>query len=359
MILSMINKKCRFKALAAVLSIMFIFLGTSFDALGAGYIDTGKPGQLTITYGYGGKPLAGAGFNLYRVADVTRTGGYVLTGGFKDCPVELTGLDSTGWMAAANTLYTYVIADKLEPLRTDVTDAQGSLCFDGLETGLYLVRADDLSTPVGVYSCAPFLVSLPSLDEDDVWEYAPQVSPKTTAGEPEDIWTNLTVVKVWNDGTGHIYRPQSVSVTLLKDGEPYSHITLSSETYWRHTWTGLKAGHTWTVVEDSVPSPYTVTYTQEGAVYTITNSTRTSTGGGGGGGGGGNRHSTPPVKVTIPEEDVPKSNIEIPEEDVPKAGLPQTGLLWWPVPYLAMAGLLLLGIGYKDKYSGKRTKDEK
>ena len=57
-------------------------------------------------------------------------------------------------------------------------------------------------------------------------------------------------------------------------------------------------------------------------------------------------------------EDVPRSNIEIPEEDVPKSGLPQTGLLWWPVPFLSMAGLLLLGMGYKEYYSGKRKDNE-
>ena len=197
-------------------------------------------------------------------------------------------------------------------------------------------------------------MSLPSLGDDDVWEYAPHVSPKTTI-QPMDERTRLTVVKVWNDGNGHTYRPQSIDVSLLMDGESYGRVTLSAGNYWRYTWTGLEAGHTWKIVEEEVPSPYTVTYTEEGNVYTVTNTIRSS----GGGGDGGRRYTTPPTKVTIPEEDVPRSDIEIPEEDIPKSGLPQTGLLWWPVPFLAMAGMLLIGLGYKDVHSEKRTEDDK
>lgn len=37
--------------------------------------------------------------------------------------------------------------------------------------------------------------------------------------------------------------------------------------------------------------------------------------------------------------------IEIPDEDVPLAMLPQTGLLWWPVPVMAMAGIALVIFG--------------
>lgn len=76
-----------------------------------------------------------------------------------------------------------------------------------------------------------------------------------------------------------------------------------------------------------------------------------------------NRPNTP--TVDIPEWDVPLSEpvieilpddvplldlpgemeeplIEIPDEDVPLAYLPQTGLLWWPVPVMAAAGIALV-----------------
>ncbi|MCB7091721.1 Cna B-type domain-containing protein [Enterocloster bolteae] len=357
MMLNTIKDRNRVKRLLWVLFAAVILMAVPTDAWAAKRVDIHKDTQLTIAYGYGGQPLPGAGFRLYRTADMTVSGSYVLTGGFEDCPVDLRGLDAAGWMAAANTMDIYAAAHKLEPQRAEATDSQGMLCYDGLTAGLYLVKADDLTIDSTTYRSAPFLVSLPSLGEDDIWDYAPQVSPKTTT-EETGPGTELTVVKVWNDGASHIYRPQEITVILLRDGEEYSRATLSSGTYWRHTWKGLENGHVWKIIEESVPSPYTVTYTEEGSVYTVTNSTEKTGGGGGGGGGGGRRYNTPPAEVNIPEEDVPRSNIEIPEEDVPKSGLPQTGLLWWPVPFLSMAGLLLLGMGYKEYYSGKRKDNE-
>ena len=59
----------------------------------------------------------------------------------------------------------------------------------------------------------------------------------------------------------------------------------------------------------------------------------------------------------IPDEPPPGGNkeyppgdpgdpgVELPEEEVPLATLPQTGLLQWPIPVMAAAGLLLLGTG--------------
>ena len=52
----------------------------------------------------------------------------------------------------------------------------------------------------------------------------------------------------------------------------------------------------------------------------------------------------------IPDEPPPSGgkdypDEEIPEEEVPLATLPQTGLLQWPIPVMAAAGLLLFGTG--------------
>ena len=42
----------------------------------------------------------------------------------------------------------------------------------------------------------------------------------------------------------------------------------------------------------------------------------------------------------------PDGSVDVNEPDVPVGPkLPQTGMLWWPVPALAALGLLLLGAG--------------
>ena len=50
--------------------------------------------------------------------------------------------------------------------------------------------------------------------------------------------------------------------------------------------------------------------------------------------------SEPPDEPPPPDDEV-----EIPDEDVPLSDLPQTGQLWWPVPFLAVGGMFFLLIG--------------
>lgn len=58
-----------------------------------------------------------------------------------------------------------------------------------------------------------------------------------------------------------------------------------------------------------------------------------------------------PPLVDIGEEEVPlvetpeDPEIEIPDEEVPMERLPQTGLLWWPVPVMALAGAVSIVFG--------------
>ena len=72
------------------------------------------------------------------------------------------------------------------------------------------------------------------------------------------------------------------------------------------------------MAETNVPAGYTVTVTQEGTLFVVTN--------------------------TYPGKTPPK--------------LPQTGLLWWPVPLLACAGLALVlaGAGARRRGRGSHEK---
>lgn len=60
----------------------------------------------------------------------------------------------------------------------------------------------------------------------------------------------------------------------------------------------------------------------------------------------------PDEPVIIPDEPIPLDelpDIEIPDDEIPLDELPQTGLLWWPVPLMAVAGLGCIVIGVLSK----------
>ena len=103
---------------------------------------------------------------------------------------------------------------------------------------------------------------------------------------------------------------------------------LNEQNNWRHTWEQLPADHEWLVAEDPVPD-YSTSIELEGITFTVKNS---------------NTRINPPAPPTPP---------------TPEPQLPRTGLYWWPVLVLAVAGLLFLTAGFLRRRTsgyGKKTR---
>lgn len=308
------------KRLSLFLTVFMLALCLSWPV----HAQTQPETQGTITISY---ELPGAGFSLYRVADMSGEGAFNLSGDFAGYQVSLENLDSEGWRTAAQTLAAYADRDGRTALAEGTTDAEGKLQFGNLTAGLYLVTGEMLEKDHAVYEPVSTLVSLPGLNTDGVWDYAPALSIKYEKQEKETV--SCKVTKKWEDQGNAGSRPSFVTAQLLRDGEVYAEAKLRKANQWTHTWKNLEQGHKWTVTEKESLSSYTVKVQKSGTNFVIINSYQAGNGGtaprtdpgspaaGGGSAGGG--------------------------ETVTK--LPQTGQLWWPVPYLALAGILLLFLG--------------
>ena len=320
------GRRLRFLVLPILLAALICAL--SVPAFAAGAIDVGKPCSMTLSCSGNGEALSGFTFRLYRVADVSDTAVFTLSGDFSAYKVNLSNLDASGWLAAANTLAAYIAPDGIKALKTLSTDSGGTIDFDSLSTGLYLLVGEPLTKGNLTYRAAPFLVCLPGQGEAETWAYDRAVTAKISFDtQPVFYSTDVTVLKVWNDGNDKTVRPERIEVSLLRNGSVYETCTLDESNYWRHTWSNLSYGYDWSVIETAVPEGYTVTYTEANGILTITNT------------------HTP----KIPDEDVPK------EPGI----LPQTGMLWWPVSLMAVLGTVLFGLGWHARFSIRNKKNEK
>lgn len=305
------------KVLGCLLASLLLAALLPTAAMARGVINTTEPVSLTIQY-----PCRGITFRLYRVAEVSAYGEYALTGDFQDDPVTLKQPDQAGWRVLAATLDGYAARDQRKPLATRETDADGQLTFSGLEAGMYLVTWQKHTTGGYTYTPVPFLVSLPELDGEDNWVYDVTADPKydreKVPVQPGAVIVDRKVLKVWEDDGAEDARPESITVQLLQNGKVYDTVTLSGKNRWSYAWDGLSKDDTWQVVEADVPEEYTVTVSREGITFVVTN--------------------------TLTEE--------IPDEPVPQGpALPQTGVLWWPVPLLACAGMVLFLAGWARRRS--------
>lgn len=317
------------KKIAVLLAALLLLPCFSATAFAYEAVDTGREASLTVYFGEGGMDFPGVEFRLYRVADVAETGDLALTGDFAEYPVSLKNLDSSGWRALAQTLDAYAARDGLMPLKVIATDQSGQAVFEQLSVGLYLVTADCYERDGYIYTPEPFLICLPD-EKNGQWEYDVASACKFDSEYiPSDNNTvSRKVLKIWKDDGNEKKRPEEISVQLLRNGEVYDTVTLNDSNNWRYEWTNLDESFKWQVTEYKTPENYTVSVSREGITYVMTNTYQSE------------RPGTPetPGKSGIPGN----------------TRLPQTGMLWWPVPLLAFAGLLLFLIGW-----GKRRYEEK
>ena len=283
---------------------------------------------------------------------------------------------------------------------------------DRLSPGLYLAVGKKHTAGGYTYTTEPFLVSLPNL-ENDAWVYDVTASPKHTRTEnppsPSEDTVDRRVIKLWQDDVQEL-RPSEVVIELLKDGKLYDTVTLNKKTNWRYTWRDLPEYNAdgskieWRVTE-RVPKNYTVRITRDGVTFLVTNTYRPENPDGDTVtrtvlkrwyDAGYEQKRPDSITVTLLKDgavydtktltradgwqntwkDLPRYNPDdseivwtVTERPVPgytasvqqsggtfiltntldRQKLPQTGLLWWPVPVLAAAGLLLLIFGALSK----------
>ena len=336
--------------LCMLICIIYVFCFTI--SVSAAVIDTEKLCSLSLNYVISGNKIKSHEIRIYRVADVSEDGVFSLTDNFDKYQVKINGLTTQREMRiAAQTLSSYVRADRVSATAAVKTDSDGKANFENLKTGMYLVMCNDAYTAFGTYTFDPFLLILPYADENGKLYYDMSVNPKSGAVTP---YSKYSVTKLWKDSQSSAARPESVSIDITKDGVVWKSVTLSAENNWTYSWESADANSTWAVVERNVPAGYIVSITQVENTFTIVNSTGDEP-------PGDEPPDEPPVDIPpedppreeppedIPPEDPPK---EEPPGDVPPPKTPYTGdpsEAWKYIVIMAVSGVALVLSGLTHK----------
>ncbi len=303
---------------SAGLLVMAAGAGISAQSLPAAVAEAAQTGTITLD-----NAVPDSKLSLYQVRTYNGDGTYSTTEGFADIAVDYDVKEASDMRALCNTLASYTEGEEApnaDVIKTAAAD--GSLEFTDLEPGLYLITGETVHANYQTTVQAPVLTYVPAEDADGNVTYDIDVTMKQES--TTDV-TSYSVYKVWKDDESKD-RPTEIQVQLRCDGKALGDaVTLNSANNWKYTWDELEAGHKYTVTEEKVPSGYTVTITEENAVFTIRN-TKTPT--------------TPPKTPPTTPSNPPKT---------PGSKLPQTGQLWWPVPILAVLGLLFFAAGIIKK----------
>ena len=265
---------------------------------------------MTLRLTESGVGLPGATFEVFRVAEMDDDARFVMIDGYQPGNVDINKVeDAESWARLAEQLAKQVKAPGLAAK----TNQQGRALFSDLPSGLYLVLGQRTEIGHWIYGFAPFMVSVPGTN-DDRWQY--DVAADVKFQRNPQLF-DMKVIKYWQDAGYVDQRPKSIKVDLYRNGAVERTVELNASNRWSYTFTGLETRHTWMVREQSVPSGYRAAYGEQAGAQIITN-TYTA-------------------------------------KEAGQQVIPQTGLLWWPVPVMALLGMamLLIGLAMRQKWSNE------
>lgn len=266
-----------------------LILSCSLSAFAQDF-DPEKTGAIsvTLTEQYDKEPIVGAELSVYYVATVHKNANgnlsYTYTGAFENAGIDITD------PSLATQLETFVLEQNVPSVKI-TTDKNGTATCKDLALGLYFIR--QVSAVEGFAPCTPFMVTVPGANEDG-YVYEVNASPKTEVAR----LTSITIKKVWNTDAS-TQAADRVTVQLLQNGNVVKTAILNEQNNWQVTYSGMPESDAYSIKEVDVPKGFTATYKQNGYVFTVTN---TST-------------------------------------------LAQTGQLIWPIPVLAVSGILFITVG--------------
>lgn len=266
--------------------------------------------------------VVGMEISIYKAA--SRNGNVLtLSGDFKDYNVRLVADSASVLQEAADTLANYIVTDKIQPHKTAVTDQHGNADFSNLDNGFYLVCGKKLVSGDKVYRFSPMFVEINDQSEQTTVSYGKFL----VTDIQNSVVTNYTLKKIWdNEGDILEYRPDGIDVEIYLDGEFYEKVNLNKDNNWTYQWLSDETGD-WNFKELNVPEQYQISIKIDGTYITVTNRLKDDT-----------------PKPSEPEE----------KPDPPKEDIPQTGQLWWPVPLMALLGIILIVVGVKLLAKGEK-----
>ena len=324
---------------ALILSLLIVLAIIPVSSVyGAEAIDITESVYLTLNCRYGDKPVQGKIFNAYRLADVDKYGRITPIEDYESFNLGILGRDDESWRATAAALESHVLANNIKADGKAVSDEKGIATFSGLQQGLYLVIDSRMTMGNVRYEISPVIVQLPMADTDtNSWKYNVTSDVKgeiipVSPSQPDSQYTDITVTKGWEDNDDEYkVRPSEVRVYLLKEGDVIDQAVLNRENNWKHTWKNLDKRYSYTVAEDIVEY-YSPQLEREGYEFALINTYYDSS-----------IEPGPSGDINVPDgSDSPDAS----GTGSPDSGkLPQTGSLWWPVPVLTAAGLILVCAG--------------
>lgn len=220
-------------------------------------VDLHKKGSISITL-KGETPVINAEIEVIKIGKVSIVNNNLLfeyVDELNDCNCKLSDEN-------INDIET-CIQNKNLKAEIKYTNNNGEVKFNNLDLGVYYIRQNN---KVKNFSqIEPILIMLPK-EIDSSFEYNIDASPKI---EITDL-TDIKIKKIWNtDKKDKIL--DYVTIELYKGNEKIQTVILNEENNWEMIIEDMPKSDSYTIKEIGLPKGYTISYSSNEYVFTVTN----------------------------------------------------------------------------------------
>lgn len=178
---------------------------------------------------------------------------YELTDVFADSGISIESISNNASSNHFAEIYRYITENKI-PHQTATTNLENSAIFSNLDKGIYLVFCEQSQN----LTFSPYIVFLPSVVNGNI-NYNVTSEPKTIT-EEENV-KDINVKVLWHDDNDYAEkRPDSVSITLYRNGTAYRTVVVNEECNWEYTFRNVPADGIYFVRIDDGSGHYEIYY---------------------------------------------------------------------------------------------------
>lgn len=308
------------------ITLTILLLTSSFVNVLASQEYPNKKGSIIINAISEGTAITGIEYNIYKIADIDNDKfEFNVVDEYKSIAKNLQYSNTNqenDWNKWLEKFSDHIIKNSIVANETGST-VDGILEFSDLPVGLYLVSGQ--KTKINIegkyYYFTPqkTFVAIPNISEG---QYVYNIEVNNKLDKTEAPYIDIEVVKVFKDSGYETKRPESIEIELYKNNvvEGNSYI-LNQDNDFSYKFENLDNDFEWDVKEKEVDG-YQVSYDVE----TIDNYNNEET------------HRKKYIKIT--------NTYVVPPNPKDDPELPNTGVLWWPVPILLTVGIASMVIGH-------------
>ena len=332
-------------------------------------------GTLTLVCECRDKPVKGIEWSLYRIGSFDGEK-IILEGEFAKLPVDMSDLSASGLAASASTLKEFAFVYKYKTTDKAKSQKDGTVELKFEQAGVYLIAAPVYRDGKETYISTPAIFILDPEKELETTIYPKIKKDAVLTGEIQ----RYQLVKIWENDENQLLKPNEIVVDIYRDFKYYETVTLSEANNWSYSWEEENYSE-WSMIERKIPEGCAVIYRENGRQYVVVNTyvpdfvfewelnfpppvvvevtttvteettttSYTSTID-----GGVTSESTTSTTTATTTTSTKKTTTK----RTTTSKLPQTGQLWWPVPVMAGAGLVLIATGARIISGSKRDEDE-